>query len=86
MKVTYEIENGKKVKVKTYADGRVYKYDEKRNLIYYKDSDGFEECREYSSDGKETYYKGFYGFERWHEYNSNGNEIHYKDNRGCEQW
>ena len=28
MKITYEIENGKNVKVMTYADGRVYKYDE----------------------------------------------------------
>ena len=28
MKVTYEIENGKKLKVKTYVDGSVYKYDE----------------------------------------------------------
>ena len=42
MKVTYEIENEKKVKVKTYADGRVYKYDEKGNKIYYKHSDGYE--------------------------------------------
>ena len=41
MKVTYKIENGKKVKVKTYADGSVYKYDKNGNNIYYKHSDGY---------------------------------------------
>ena len=43
MKVTYEIENGKNVKVKTYVDGRVYKYDEKGNEIYRRDNDDNEE-------------------------------------------
>ena len=51
MKVTYEIENGKKVKVKTYADGRVYNYDEKGNKIYYKDSFGSERWDEYDANG-----------------------------------
>ena len=57
MKVTYEIENEKKVKVKTYADGRVYKYDEKGNEIYIKDSDGYERWYEYNSNGKVIHYK-----------------------------
>ena len=33
MKVIYEMENGKKVKVKTYVDGSVYKHDENGNEI-----------------------------------------------------
>ena len=43
MKVTYEIENGKKVKVKTYADGTVKKYDKNGNKIYFRNSKGYEE-------------------------------------------
>ena len=42
MKVTYEIENGKKIKVKTYVDGSVFKYDENGNEIYFKDNKGKE--------------------------------------------
>ena len=40
MKVTYEIEDGKKVKVKTYADGTVFKYDENNNENYQQGSEG----------------------------------------------
>ena len=43
MKVTYEIENGKKVKVETFANGNVYKYDTNGNCIHYKDNEGFEQ-------------------------------------------
>ena len=42
MNVTYEIENGEKVKVMTCDNGSVYKYDVNGNVIYYKNSDGVE--------------------------------------------
>ena len=71
MKVTYEIENGNKVRVKTYADGRVYKYDEKRNLIYYKDSFGSECWDEYDENGNHIHHKSIGSeYENWCEHES----------------
>ena len=86
MKVTYEMENGKRVKIKTYADGTVFKYDENNNEIYYKGCDGYEKWYEYVADGKETHTWDNRGYERWLDYDSNGNEIHTWDNRGYEDW
>ena len=63
MKVTYEIENGNKVKVKTYVDGTVFKFDKKGNLIYYKVNDGFEEWCEYDAEGTCIHYKDTRGNE-----------------------
>ena len=64
MKVTYEIENGKNVKVMTYADGRVYKYDENGKLIHTWNSDGYETWREYNSNGRKIYFKNKIGYEK----------------------
>ena len=85
MKVTYEIENGKKVKVETYANGTVRKYDENENLIYVKENRGYEEWHEYDSNGNKTHYKDSIGNEIWWEYDPNGNCIHIWDNDG-EVW
>ena len=86
MKVTYEIENEKKVKVKTYVDGTVFKYDENGNEIYHNDTDGNEDWKEYNSNGKVIHYKNNNGREDWYEYDSNGNKIHSWDNQGFEYW
>lgn len=88
MKVTYEIENGKKIKVKTYANGTVKKYDEKGNMIYFNAySIGLHEgWYEYDSKGHCIHHNSTSGLEQWHEYDSNGNEIHFKSNRGIEWW
>lgn len=64
MKITYEIENGRKVKVKTYANGSVYKYDENGNKIYHKYSYGDEEWYEYNSNGRKIYFKNKIGYEK----------------------
>ena len=85
MKVTYEIENGKKVKIKTYVDGTVKKYDKKGNIIYYKGSKGYEVWNEYDTNGKLIHHKSNI-FEYWYEYDSNGNMIHSLDNHGYEDW
>jgi len=50
----------------------VKKYDEKGNLTYYKDSDGFEQRWKYDEKGNSTYYKDSDGFERWCEFNTQG--------------
>lgn len=86
VKITYETENEKKVKVDTYADGTVNKYDENGNRIYHKDSDGYEEWYEYDANGRLIHFKNSNGREKWWEYNSNGKLIHSKKNTGYEGW
>ena len=83
MKVTYEIENGKKVKVKTYVDGTVFKYDENGKEIYHKDNDGYECWKEYDANRNKIHYKNSNGCEKW--WDSNGNCIHIRNNDG-EEW
>ena len=62
-KVTYKIENGKKVRVETFANGSVYKYDTNGNIIYFKNSDGNEYWHEYDANGKLIHYKDTKGRE-----------------------
>ena len=84
-KVTYEMENGKKVKVETYANGDVRKYDENGNLIHWKNNDGYEEWNEYDSNGNRIHYKDSTGTEIWWECDPNGYFLHVWDNDG-EEW
>ena len=86
MKVTYEIENGKKVKVKTYADGTVFKYDENNNEIYYKGCDGYEMWGEYNINRHCVHFKDNYGEEEWRKYDPKGRMIYLKVNDGFEEW
>ena len=72
MKVTYEIENGKMVKVETYANGTVRKYDENENLIHVKENRGYEEWHEYDSNGNCILAKNNCGGKEWYEYDSYG--------------
>ena len=85
MKITYEIENGKKIKVKTYDNGSVYKYDANGNVIYYKNSDGDEAWSEYDKNGNMIHFKNSDGYEQWFEYDTNGNCIYFKDSDGVEK-
>ena len=81
MKVTYEIENGKKVKVKTYVDGSVFKYDENDNEIYKKDNSiGIEWWTEYDAIGRCIHRWDNGGYEEWREFDKKNNIIHFKDN------
>ena len=66
MKVTYEIENGKMVKVESWDDGDVSKYDENGNEIHYKNTDGFEEWYEYDSNGKIIHSWNNRGVKEWY--------------------
>ena len=68
MKVTYEIENGKKIKVKTYVDGTVYKYAKNGNEIYRKYYSGLEEWREYDINRHCIHFKANNGIEWFDEY------------------
>ena len=84
MKVNYEIENEKMVKVITYDNGRVSKYDENGNEIYCKLDSGFQIWYEYDSKGNLIYRKESTGWQEWYEYDSNGNKIHIRDCMGNE--
>ena len=66
MKVTYEIENGKKVKVITYDNVSVYKYDTNGNEIHYKDNRGYEDWSEYDAKGNLIHLKDNGGYEKWY--------------------
>ena len=57
MKVTYEMENGKKIKVKTYADGTVKEISENGSRIHMKSIEGDELWIEYDSNGNLIHYK-----------------------------
>jgi len=62
----------------------IKEYDFNGNIIYYKDSNGFEYW--YDSNGKVIHYKNSDGYEQWYEYASNGNIIHWWNSKGIEQW
>ena len=76
MKLTKKIINGTEV----YFENGVKKYE------HYEDSDGFEEWKEYDSNGNEIHFKDNDGLEVWREYDSKGNKIHYKNSNGNEYW
>jgi YD repeat-containing protein len=58
-------------------------YDQNGNLIYCKDSDGFEWWRKYDGRGNIIYYctSDGYGFEEWYDYDENNNLISTRTNR-----
>ena len=54
---------------------KVIHYDDSDNIIYYKDSNGYEEWREYNENGNLIHYKNSNGKEYWYDYDENGNCI-----------
>ncbi len=66
--------------VKKY-NARGEEYDNNGNLIYNKDSDGFEEWQEYDDKGQIIHHKDSEGFAFWKEYHDNG-DVSYRDTDG----
>jgi len=60
------------------------KYDKNNNLIYSKNSNGYEFWNEYDKKNNLIYYKHSNGYEYWNEYDKNNNLIHYKNSNGVE--
>ena len=56
--------------------------DKKGNRVYFEDSDGFWEKREYDSNGNETYYENSDGDWGKSECDSNGKETYYETSDG----
>ena len=56
--------------------------DKNGKKIYYEDSTGLWNKREYDHDGNITYFENSNGFWEKYEYDSNGNEIYYESSNG----
>ena len=63
-----------------------FKVDTRGNLLYYKDSGGYELWKEYDERNNRIHYKSSNRFEEWKEYNLNNKCIYRKDSTGLESW
>jgi len=61
------------------------RYNKKGDLVYSKDSDGFEEWYKYDKNDKLIHYKTKH-WEEWYEYDEKRNLIHYRNSQGNEDW
>jgi YD repeat-containing protein len=59
-----------------------YVYNNQGNIIYYEDSNGIWDKKEYDDQGKLIYYEASDGYWGKYEYDSQGNEIYYEDSDG----
>lgn len=66
--------------------GVIRNYDEKGNLIHYKDSRGFEYLYDYDENGHLIHTKDSDDYEEWRKYDEKGNQIYYKNSNGKEYW
>ena len=64
----------------------IIRKDNNGNIIYRKDSYGYEYWKEYDSNNNIIHYKDSYGYEYWKEYNKFESLIHFKDSDGYEYW
>ena len=65
---------------------KVKKYDKNNNLIYIKDSDGYENWWKYDENNNIVHFKDSFGFESWKKYDKNNNLIYYKNTLFGEDW
>jgi hypothetical protein len=56
--------------------------DSKGNQIYFEDSNGFWERREYDASGNLTHYEDFFGFWAKKEFDANGDWTYFEDSNG----
>ncbi len=64
----------------------IKRYDDRGNLIYYKNLAGYESWREYDENDNLIYYKGLNDFEEWAIYNKQNKKINSVNYRGAEKW
>ena len=67
--------------VRYYAT-RFEVYDEKGNLNYYEEKDGYWAKREYDEKGNEIYWEDSNGYWSKKEYDEKGNQTYYEDSIG----
>jgi proteasome assembly chaperone (PAC2) family protein len=59
-----------------------YIYDKNNNLLYYEDSNGYWEKREFDKNNNQIYYENSSGYWWKREYDSNNNEIYFENSGG----
>jgi len=59
-------------------------YDEKGNVIHFKNSNGYEYWKDYDEKGNVIHFKNSAGYECSSKYNDKGNEIYFKNSDGYE--
>lgn len=56
--------------------------DKNGNEVYFEDSDGYWEKREYDSKGNEVYFEDSEGFWYKQEFDSKGNKVYFENSKG----
>jgi YD repeat-containing protein len=74
------------MKIKAVINYPLITEDSKGNVVYRKDSNGFEIWQEYDENNNRIHRKDSNGFEIWYEYDENHNIIYRKDSNGFEIW
>jgi YD repeat-containing protein len=64
----------------------IREYDNNRNEIHYRTSDGYEWWYDYDTNGKLIHSRDSDGYEWWYDYDTNGKLIHSRDSDGYEVW
>jgi len=74
------------MKIKAVINYPLITEDSKGNVVYRKESDGYETWQEYDKNNNRIHCKDSNGFEIWCEYDENHNIIYRKDSEGFEDW
>lgn len=74
------------MKNKAVINYPLFTKDSKGNVVYRKDSDGYESWCEYDENNNEIHYKNSNGTEYWREYDENNNVIYARSSNGVEYW
>jgi len=69
------------------SNKNIEEYDDRGNLIYYKDYVyGYEKWEEFDRNNNSIYFKDSFGYECWDKHDENNNLIYQKYNSGQEFW
>ncbi len=58
---------------------KIKEYDKNNNLIYYKNTSGFERWYKYDENNNEVYYRSSGSFEEWRKYDEENRILYYKN-------
>jgi YD repeat-containing protein len=64
----------------------IREFDPNGNLIYFRNSNGYEIWYEYDTDGRCIYARYSNEFKTWYKYDENGNYVYYEDSEGVKVW
>jgi len=64
----------------------IKEYDKNNNLIYFKNTKGYESWKKFDKNKNLIYHKYSNGYEYWRKYDENNKVIHAKNSIGYENW